>query len=767
MKRFTIGNRNRLLALLVLAAELLFLLISCGIYGRREPVQLAFPQEELFFSNGEMGFYLDNSNPDRYIATPEFILPKGLYTVSIVYEKAGDASVWVAYQDGRFESNISGTVKAKEAGRTSCDFRIAYDGRPMQVRAKGEGSQENGDYLLVREVTVTDAPTAFRYFVFKRVAFLVLLDALLILFISRKKLWPTGEERLITGALAAVVALSCLPLMVNYLTSASHDLSFHLMRIEGIKAGLEQGMFPVKIQPNLMDGYGYASSVFYGDIFLYIPALLRLVGVSVQAAYQFYIFLVNLATALAAYLCFSKMGGRRIGVVCAAVYTLNIYRLSCIYTRAAVGEYTATIFLPIILYGFWKLYLKSEEGEKRDRSWLIIAMGCAGVAMCHMISCVTVACCVLLACAVLWRKTFRRRIFGSLLKAAGMLILLTLWFFVPMLDYMRNGIYGINSQESYIPYALEDGAAFIAQLFMGTYRAAGTSYPYERGIAGEMPMTPGAASLLALGLFVLFYLKRGIRGERKEAVKEGFFCAAFGLLCLFLSTGLIPYTEFAEKIELLQFPERAIQYPWRFLSPAGVFLAWLVCILLRKDLGVRGRKELVATGILCVAFCQAGLYMSDFLSESGALHVYEEENLSTFEVSNKEYLPVEAEIDHFTENLVYDPESIQVSEWGRKGPAIEIELKNRAHEDREILVPFLYYKGYIATDSGGNRMEVAQGEDGKVEVRVPGKYEGSIAVRFQEPWYWRVCEGLSLVCLVVVLVRYGICGHFGKKRTIL
>lgn len=766
MKRFTIRNRNKALALLILAAELLFLLVSCGIYGRREPVRLSFSQEELFFSNGEMGFYLDNSNPDRYIATPEFTLPEGLYTVSLVYEKAGDAVAWVAYQDGRFESNLSGVIRAGEGGTISCDFRVAYDDRPMQIRAKGEGSQENGDYLLVREATVTDAPTAFRYFLFKRIVLLLLLDALLLLFVNRKRLWPTGEERLITGALAAVAALSCLPLMVNYLTSASHDLSFHLMRIEGIKAGLEQGMFPVKIQPNLMDGYGYASSVFYGDLFLYIPAILRLFGVSVQTAYQSYIFLVNAVTVLAAYLCFSKMGGRRIGVVCSAVYTLNIYRLSCIYTRAAVGEYTAAVFLPVILYGFWRLYRRAEQEEKGDRSWLIIALGCAGVAICHMISCLTVACFVVLACIVLWKKTFRKNVFVSLLKAAGALVLLTLWFFVPMLDYMRSGVYGINSQESYLPYALEDGAAFAAQLFMGTYQAAGTSFPYERGIAGEMPMTPGIASLLALCLFILFYLKRGVREEKRECVKEGFLCAAFCLLGLFLSTGLVPYTELAGKIELLQLPERAIQYPWRFLSPTGVFLAWLVCILLQKNLGTRGRKELAAAGLLCVAVFQAGFYLSDFLSESGALRVYEEENMSSFEVSNKEYLPVGAEIEHFTEELAYDPDSIQVHAWERDKAAIEVELQNITEEEGKILVPFLYYKGYRAVGSDGTEMEVSQGEDGKVEVKVPGEYEGGITVQFREPWYWRVCEALSLVCLAALLVRYGICGHFGKKRII-
>lgn len=758
---------NKKILLLFLAVEVLLLLGLCLLYSRREPVSLSFTQDELYFSNEEQGFYLDNSNPDRYIATPQFSLPKGLYTVNVKYEKAGAAKMWAVYRDERFRSNLSGDIIAGEEGSVSFGIRVAFEDRPIQVRAKGEGNPEEGEYLLVRSITVADSPVAFRYFLFKMLSFLFLLDLLLFLYVYRRRLWPSGEERMITGALAVLVLLCSLPLMVDYLPGTSHDLQFHLMRIEGIREGLEDGMFPVKIQPNLLKGYGYATSVFYGDLFLYIPAALRLMGVSIQEAYQFYIFLVNLATVLSAFFCFSKMSGKRTGVICAAVYSLNIYRLSCIYTRAAVGEYTALVFLPIILYGLWRLYQNAYREEKDNESWVVIACGCAGVAMCHMISCITVACFVLLICLIMWKKTFSRRTLFSLIKAACLLVGLTLWFFVPMLDYMANGVYGINSEESYIPYALEDGAASVAQVLLGAFRATGTSFNQESGIAGEMPLTPGAASLLVFGMCVLFYLKKGIGTEKKSVVKETFFCMALCLLSLCLSTGLIPYTSLAEKIELLQLPERAIQYPWRFLSPAAVLFAWLVCLFMKKDFGDRKRKELAAAGILCVALCQGMVYMSDFLSESGALHIYQEGNLTSMEISNREYLPVEAEIEDFTEELEYASDAIQVSDWYREDFAIEMELTNSSQEEQSVLVPFLYYKGYEATDEEGMRLETRQGNSGKVEIRIPEAYEGKITVQFREPWYWRICEGISLVCLAGVFMRNRICRYFWKKRTSL
>ena len=127
-----------------------------------------------------------------------------------------------------------------------------------------------------------------------------------------------------------------------------HDLQFHLMRIEGLAAGIRQGQFPVRLESIWNDKYGYAT-LFYGDLLLYIPALLRLLGVTINAAYNAYILLMNVLTAVVSYRCFHAMVKEKdIALLMTAAYVTSAYRLMDIYVRAAVGEYSAMIFLPMI-----------------------------------------------------------------------------------------------------------------------------------------------------------------------------------------------------------------------------------------------------------------------------------------------------------------------------------------------------------------------------------------------------------------------------------
>ena len=155
----------------------------------------------------------------------------------------------------------------------------------------------------------------------------------------------------------------CIPLFAGFLDG--NDTRFHLMRIEGITEGLRMGQFPVKIQPAWYEGYGYGCSVFYGDIFLYIPALLHLAGVSLQGSYQFYVLLVQAATiAVCAYSFLRIFDNRFIAFFGTVLYTLSVYRLMNMFVRGAVGEYTAMIFLPLLAYAL-TLLLKKEMKNKR------------------------------------------------------------------------------------------------------------------------------------------------------------------------------------------------------------------------------------------------------------------------------------------------------------------------------------------------------------------------------------------------------------------
>lgn len=66
--------------------------------------------------------------------------------------------------------------------------------------------------------------------------------------------------------LALLLLFSSLPLLQDTMLS-SGDLGYHMLRMMGIKDGILAGQFPVRIAPKWQQGYGYASSIFYGRHF--------------------------------------------------------------------------------------------------------------------------------------------------------------------------------------------------------------------------------------------------------------------------------------------------------------------------------------------------------------------------------------------------------------------------------------------------------------------------------------------------------------------
>ena len=40
-------------------------------------------------------------------------------------------------------------------------------------------------------------------------------------------------------------------------------------------------------------------------------------------------------------------------------------------------EYTAIMFMPLVLYGMWRVYMLPEESKEHGRSWIPLTIGCA------------------------------------------------------------------------------------------------------------------------------------------------------------------------------------------------------------------------------------------------------------------------------------------------------------------------------------------------------------------------------------------------------
>ncbi len=82
-----------------------------------------------------------------------------------------------------------------------------------------------------------------------------------------------------------IVAIS--PLISRYCING-HDIEYHLLWIESLKEGILIGRPFLKVNTLFFGGAGYASSMFYSDLFMHIPALLRVFHVSIGKSFHIY-----------------------------------------------------------------------------------------------------------------------------------------------------------------------------------------------------------------------------------------------------------------------------------------------------------------------------------------------------------------------------------------------------------------------------------------------------------------------------------------------
>ena len=326
-----------------------------------------------------------------------------------------------------------------------------------------------------------------------------------------------------------------IPLFAGFLDG--NDTRFHLMRIEGITEGLRMGQFPVKIQPAWYEGFGYGCSVFYGDLFLYIPAFLHLIGVSLQASYQFYIFLVQAATiAASAYSFYRIFQNCFIAVFGTTLYTLAIYRLRNLFVRGALGEYTAMVFLPLLAYALVLLLKKDSEKKELWKGTLLLALGMTGILQCHLLSAEIVCIMLALICLIYIRRILKAEVFGAFVKAVCLAAALNLGFLVPFADYMVTGKFNVNAINGgwRVEQNIQECGAYISQLAGIFYRADSKIPTQEMGGIGLNLI----AALVVFFLF-LFLLKK----EKKNSFcwKLARISCLASVLSVFMSTSYFPW----------------------------------------------------------------------------------------------------------------------------------------------------------------------------------------------------------------------------------
>lgn len=582
-----------------------------------------------------------------------------------------------------------------------------------------------------------------------------------------------SQKRIITILiLLATTILISIPLFLSYIPNG-HDLDFHLLRIAGISKGLLEGQFPVRISTSFLNEYGYASGICYPDIFLYFPALLHILGLSLVNSYRVYVICCNLLTVFVSYTCFAKISKRSDenesllefsipGLVGSILYSSSIWHLVDEYTRASLGEYTAMIFFPVIVLGLWELLSEDKYDEDKVHPWIILTAGCTGILQSHILSVVIVFEFVLLLIILCARRFFRKNTFVQIIKTIFATTLINLWFIVPLIDYYLK--VPMNLQQS--KGEIQSRGISLFQLPSIFYNAVGTGI--EESDIAEMPLGIGIALLVVLLTAILMDILKVWKNDLTRKTLRIIYILAF--ISMFLSTKYAPYNFLMNHFPKLYQIIRCIQFSWRYNTITTLLCAVLAVIVVqdfmerRDSLAANWNSffRLMISLLILISIIQAVFYQISFVRlQREHITAVDSSELDSFSVL--EYVLVGTDTE-----LLVDREIRALNEDGTKctdvcisdiienGTQISASVTNNRNENVYVEFPLLDYKGYTAKDDAGTYYLVSNGNNNLVRVTIPAGFSGMIHVQFESRWFWKFADVISffaLLGLVLILLR--------------
>lgn len=547
----------------------------------------------------------------------------------------------------------------------------------------------------------------------------------------------------ITIALLALVFIASLPAFRSGIYQG-HDLDFHLGRIQAIAQELQKGQFPVRYESEAWYGHGYVSTTFYGNIFLYIPALMYLAGLPVWRAYNVYVILVNIATVLVGFYSFKGIfNSRRWSLIATTIYTLSGYRLSNLYVRTALGEFTAMIFVPLVAYGVYRIYVTKRERHNRLRLTMPLIIGATGLIESHILTTEIVAVFVFIFALINIKQTVR--VIKELLIALLAVLGLNAFFLVPFISSYSSMKLYINSAMTQT--SIQGDGLYLSQIFGLVTIGRGSNWPWSTENEGFLNLgllTVLCFAIIAITIIIILVKKDWIAKEHsKYKFKLAMTMFGFGLISAWISSVYFPWNLFAGEGTFDKLMS-SVQYPWRYSMFQTFFfiLAATSCLkLIATNISDRSDSKIIEFNLLkkidkfsMVAFILVGALavattgVFDYTLSWGNITVTYQDAPEDW--ADNLYLPI-----------------------GTDRGLLENTDVNVDKESGTVTLPVLAYNNLHVYDESGNELEWAAGDNNCIETMYDGD-ANNITVKFVEPISWRISEIISLLSVIVLIVLY-------------
>ena len=539
-----------------------------------------------------------------------------------------------------------------------------------------------------------------------------------------------------------LTAVICIPIFTMNLF-LRNEATLHMARIISIDEVLKDGVFPPIIDYKFMNGFGYALNLFYGPLTTYIPIVIYNIFGTAGLSFKVFSTLTVIVSFIAMYKCTYSITKRRsISTISALLYISMPYKLSNIYSRNAIGEFTALIFVPIVFEGLYNIL----NGDKK-KSYLL-SIGIIGLVLSHTISTIYMAlfCLIYLLLNIDKLKNIKVwKIFGINIVIS---FLVCAFYAIPLLEHMLSADYTIFSPQKMgsTPEAVQNTGLSLGDLFANE--------------AGDQEIRFSLGFVTIILSILTFFCYKKIKKDYKDTYISFIILS---IITLVMSTKLFPWLLMPNFLTVIQFAWRNLGFFAFFAS----FVLGVNAIVFAEDIL---KKEvfkdtfIFAVIISIFVFSFLGVlrdWKFDDLSGESLLdkRIKENEKVPVFQV-NREYMPLKAnnDLDYVQnrENKTYVISGkAEIIEENKEKLSDDIFIENV--ESKAVLeLPYLYYLGYDAEikydDSNFEKLELTESDKGFLEVEIKQCPKAQIKVRYNGTILEKISYIISAFGLIILII---------------
>lgn len=429
-----------------------------------------------------------------------------------------------------------------------------------------------------------------------------------------------------------------------------------------------------------------------------------------------------------------------IALIAAILYITAPYKLTDIYIRFALGEFTAFVFIPILLLGLYNLFYENEEKS------YYITIGAVGLMLTHTITLYYMFIFSIIFILLNIKKLKNIQILKKICINAIFTITISVFFLTPLIECKNFGDYSIFNND-----IMKTNAEWVKE----------NTLPISEILFNNSKTEEDANVLFKIGTPSLVFIVIGIFVFRKidtRYKKYYILNLIFSILCLFMASSFFPWNKLPDLL-------CQIQYPWRMIGFSSVFLSIVCsinfCTFLKICTSNKQNAKLIFTIIIISIITVSGIVdISPYLTEmkdKGNDIEYENYILNNLSIGpmqiNREYLPTKAlmNLDYISNR---DEKVKLISGNANIQNIVKDKLKYsfdfyEAEKSTTIELPYLYYP-YYSIKVNGKNVEMLESDNGLITINIENN--GTVTLDYSLTTYLKISYMISFISLILFII---------------